>query len=129
MLYIYNIIRLNGVYMKHNNEISKESLPPELKTGLTKLGENIRTARKRRQWTIEEMASRMFVTRQTLSRLEHGDPGATLSVMVSALWVLGLEKQILNVAVPEEDKAGIFLERKHQPERVRKRSFREKADF
>jgi transcriptional regulator with XRE-family HTH domain len=115
--------------MKHINAISKESLPPELKIDVAKLGENIRTARKRRQWTIEEMAARMFVTRQTLSRLEHGDPGATLSVMVSALWVLGLEKQLFQVAAPEEDKAGIFLERKHQPERVRKHSFREKADF
>jgi transcriptional regulator with XRE-family HTH domain len=113
--------------MKHTNTIS--SLPPELKIGLVKLGENIRTARKRRQWTIEEMASRIFVTRQTLSRLEHGDPGATLSVLISALWVLGLEKQLFQVAAPEDDKAGIFLERKNQPVRVRKRSLLEKADF
>lgn len=115
--------------MKHFNAISKESLPQELKIGLAKLGENIRTARKRRQWTIQEMASRMFVIRQTLSRLERGDPGVTLSVMVSALWVLGLEKQLFQVAVPAEDKAGIFLEKKHQPERVRRRNDREKMDF
>lgn len=115
--------------MKPIYATSKESLPSELKIGLVKLGEDIRIARKRRRWTIEEMASRMFVIRQTLSRLEHGDPGATISVLVSALWVLGLEKQLFQVAAPEEDKAGIFLERKHQPERVRKHSFREKADF
>lgn len=127
MLYIYNINTINGAYMKHIDAIS--SLPPDLKTELAKLAENIRTARRRRQWTLEEMASRMFVTRQTLSRLEHGDSGATLFVLVSALWVLGLEKQLSKVAAPEEDKAGIFLERKNQPERVRKHSFREKADF
>ncbi|HCE43171.1 MAG TPA: transcriptional regulator [Lentisphaeria bacterium] len=129
MLLIYNTKPFNDVFMKHNTKGSKESLPPELRIGLAKLGENIRTARKRRQWTIQEMASRMFVIRQTLSRLERGDAGATLSVLVSALWILGLEKQLFQLAAPENDKVGIFLEKKHQPERVRKPSFREKADF
>ena len=71
----------------------------------------------------------MFVVRQTLARLERGDPGVALSVLVSALWVLGLEKQLFQAGAPDEDKAGVFLEKKHQPERVRNRSFREEADF
>lgn len=129
VLVIYNSNLYNGVFMKHIFARSKDSLPPELKNGLAKIGEHIKIARKRRQWTMEEMASRMFAIRQTLSRLERGDPGVTLSMLASALWVLGLENQFFQIASPEQDKAGIFLERKHQPERVRKRSSLKKPDF
>jgi DNA-binding XRE family transcriptional regulator len=42
------------------------------------LGEQIQIARKRRQMTLDEMSSRMFVTRKTLFRLENGLPGVSL---------------------------------------------------
>lgn len=69
---------------------------------------------------MEDMASRMFVTRKTLARLEKGDPGVSFAVFASALWVLGLEKDLLSIAAPEQDKIGIFQERKRLPERVRR---------
>ena len=68
---------------------------------------------------MEEMASRMFVNRKTLARLEKGDSGISLAVFVSALWVLGLDKDIRDVAMPELDQVGIFHERKRLPKRVR----------
>ena len=55
---------------------------------LTVLGANIRTARKRRNWTLEKMAGSMLVTRKTLSRLEAGDPAVGISVLAAALHVL-----------------------------------------
>ena len=115
--------------MKQNMSISKSSLPVEMANILLRLGDNIRIARKRRQWTIQDMASRMFVTRQTLSRLEHGDSGITLSVLCSAFWVLGIDSDFSELASPEHDKAGIFLERKNQPQRVRKNSNTKRPDF
>ena len=69
--------------------------------------------------TLEDMASRMFVTRKTLSRLEQGDPGVSMAVFASALWVLGLDRDLGEVAVPERDKVGIFRERQRLPRRVR----------
>lgn len=98
---------------------ARQSLPLPILQSLVQLGERIRIARKRRSITMEDMASRMFITRKTLSRLEKGDPGVSFAVFASALWVLGLDKDLLNIAVPEQDEIGIFHERKRLPERVR----------
>ena len=62
------------------NTTTKEGLAFPAQTATKILGENIRIARKRRSWTIEEMASSMLVQRKTLSRLEAGDPSVGLSV-------------------------------------------------
>ncbi len=111
------------------NRLSKNSLPPEIADVISRLGERIRIARKRRGITMEEMASRMFVNRKTLSRLEKGDSGISLAVFVSALWVLGLDKDIKNVALPELDQVGIIHERKRLPERVRASKNARELDF
>ncbi len=83
------------------------------------LGERIRTARKRRAMTLEELAARMFVTRKTVSRMEKGDPGVSIGAFASALCILGLENSLLEVALPERDEVGIFRERQRLPIRVR----------
>lgn len=114
--------------MSHENRIQK-SLPPEAATIISQLGERIRIARKRRAITMAEMASRMFVTRKTLSRLENGDPGVSLAVFASALWVLGLEKELAAVAVPEQDKVGLYREQKRLPKRVRHAEEANDLDF
>jgi transcriptional regulator with XRE-family HTH domain len=104
-------------------------LPPETIVALSRLGDHVRIARKRRGLTLEEMASRMFVTRKTLSRLEKGDPGVSLAVLASALWVLGLDKELLEVALPEKDTVGLYRERQRLPRRVRPSKERDDLDF
>ncbi|OGR07395.1 MAG: hypothetical protein A2511_07835 [Deltaproteobacteria bacterium RIFOXYD12_FULL_50_9] len=94
------------------------SLPPDVAHAIAQLGERIMIARKRRAITMEEMADRMFISRKTLSRLEKGDTGVSIAIFVSALWVLGLEKDLLEVASPERDTVGIFRERQRLPQRV-----------
>ena len=71
------------------NSRSIPGLPPDLANTFVQLGESIRIARKRRQMTQSDLASRMFVARKTLARLEKGDPGVSMAVFASALWVLG----------------------------------------
>ena len=95
------------------------SLPPDAAIIVAQLGERIRIARKRRAITMADMASRMFVTRKTLARLENGDPGVSLAVFVSALWVLGLEKDLREIAAPEHDAVGMYREQQRLPARVR----------
>ena len=104
-------------------------LSPEIVAALSRLGGHIRIARKRRVLTLEEMASRMFVTRKTLSRLEQGDPGVSLAVLASALWVLGLDKDLLEMAQPEKDKVGAYRERQRLPQRVRPSKDRDDLNF
>lgn len=78
---------------------------------------------------MEDMASRMFVTRKTLSRLEKGDPGVSLAVFITALWVLGLENDLYDIGVPERDKVGLYREQQRLPERVRPKAGKDELDF
>ncbi len=107
----------------------QNSLPTELIDAISQLGERIRIARKRRAITMEEMSSRMFVNRKSLARLEKGDPGVSLAVFASALWMLGLDKDLMKVALPERDDVGIFHERKKLPTRVRASNSSDELEF
>lgn len=105
------------------------SLPPDAAIIVAQLGERIRIARKRRAITMADMASRMFVTRKTLARLENGDPGVSLAVFVSALWVLGLEKDLLQIAAPDQDQIGLYREQQRLPARVRPTKSKDELNF
>ncbi len=109
--------------------LTSKALPSEIADTITILGEHISIARKRRNLTMEEMSSRMFITRKTLARLEKGDPGVSLAVFTSALWVLGLDDNLKNIAEPSQDTIGIFHERKKLPKRVRSVSQHDELDF
>lgn len=63
--------------------ITKRNLPPQVAAHILQLGERARIARKRRGLTMAEMASRMYVSRLTLSGLEKGEPGISLSVLAT----------------------------------------------
>jgi hypothetical protein len=64
----------------------------------------------------------MYVSQQTLIRLEAGEPGVSLQVLLSALHVLGLENNLLTVADPMTDELGISLEKRMLPKKIRKSS-------
>ena len=117
----------NGLNMIQKN-LAGKALPPGVREAIVTIGERIRLARKRRSLTMEEMASRMFITRKTLARLEKGDCGVSLAVLSSALWVLGLDEDLKNIAIPEQDSVGIYHERKKIPQRVRSPR-RDELDF
>jgi len=108
---------------------SLPGLPPEAVDAVSRMGNHIRVARKRRAMTLEALAARMFVTRKTVSRLENGDPGVSLGVLAAALWVLGFEKDMLKIAHPENDKVGIYRDRQRLPQRVRPSREEDDLDF
>ena len=111
------------------NSLSVTGMPLEINDIIVSLGKHIQIARKRREMTLDEMSSRMFVSRKTLSRLENGMPGVSLAVLASALWVLGFEKDLIKIAHPESDKIGIFKERQRLPKRVRSSKKKDDLDF
>lgn len=94
------------------------------------LGANIQTARKRRGWTLEEMAGSMQVTRKTLSRLEAGDSTVGVFVVAAALHVLGMLDGLEDVATPGKDAVGLFSEKQRLPQRIRKKKLhKNELDF
>ena len=98
--------------------LSKSALPATVTENMVRIGERICLARKRRSISQADMAARMFVTRKTLSRLENGETSVSLGVLLSALWVLGLERDILDLAAPEKDIVGLQMEKALLPKRI-----------
>lgn len=62
------------------------------------LGARLALARGRRKLTTMLFAERMGVSRNTLARLESGDPGVSLGMYLKALRILGLESSLELVA-------------------------------
>lgn len=71
---------------------------PSVAKQAQELGERIRLARLRRKLSTVLFAERMGVSRETLRRLEAGDPNIALGTYMRALRVLGLDKDIDAVA-------------------------------
>jgi transcriptional regulator with XRE-family HTH domain len=71
---------------------------PSITKQAQQLGERIKLARLRRKLTTVLFAERMGVARETLRRLEAGDPNIALGTYMRALRVLGLDKDVDAIA-------------------------------
>ena len=98
-----------------------ESPPAAVAEELRKLGQNIRTARLRRKWRMEDLASRIGVSRPVVSDIESGKPTTAIAAYLGALWALGLIDQMKPVADPDRDEEGKILERARSPKTARQR--------
>lgn len=85
---------------------------PHASRQMESLGERLRNARLRRNLTSVLFAERVGVSRDTLHRLEKGDPGISLGTYLRALRVLGLDQDLDLIA--QDDVLG----RKLQDERL-----------
>jgi transcriptional regulator with XRE-family HTH domain len=94
-------------------------LPLAVKRALAKLGEDIRNARLRRRITTTMMAERAFITRTTLRKVERGNPGVSLGIYATVLFVLGLTPRLAELADIRIDEVGLQLEEERLPQRVR----------
>jgi len=73
-------------------------LLPKVQKILEQLGENIKLARLRRKLSAEQVAERAGISRSTLWQIEKGTPSVTMGAYIQVLFVLGLEKDLLQVA-------------------------------
>ena len=88
-------------------------------TALKTLGENIRNARKRRRITMNLLAERAKISRVTLSKIEKGDPSVAIKYYASVLQMLGLLKNLEEVAAAKNDGVGVIIEEENLPQRIR----------
>jgi transcriptional regulator with XRE-family HTH domain len=99
--------------------VSAEVAPGKVVEAARRLGDNIRTARKRRRLRQGELARRAGITVQTLRRVESGALGTGLGAYLAALWAMGLESDIGTLASPDTDVEGKTLEAAKRGERIR----------
>nr|WP_314857770.1 helix-turn-helix domain-containing protein [uncultured Undibacterium sp.] len=90
--------------------MAKKSLTlyPNQTAQMAAFGERIRLARRRRKLTTTLFAERMGVSRETLRRVENGDPTVAFASYLSALQTLGLAHDIDQLA--SEDVLGRKLQ-------------------
>ena len=97
------------------------SLPLPAAHALRKLGREIALARRKRGISTADMAVRLFVSRDTLWRMEKGDPTVSSGTLATALFVLQLHDRLANLASPGTDSRALGLEESRLAKRIHRR--------
>jgi len=97
----------------------RANLPIPALRALRKLGQDLNDARRRRRITIELMAERAGLSQATISKIEKGDPTASMGAYSTVLFVLGLAERLYELADASHDLTGRQLEEEKLPKRVR----------
>lgn len=97
---------------------SSKSLPLPVKRALRKLGSDIADARKRRRISTQTMAQRAMISRTTLVKVENGDPGVSIGIFATVLFVLGMTNRLADIADASSDRTGLDLESESLPKRI-----------
>jgi len=94
-------------------------LPPLVRRSLSKFGQDLANARRKRHLTIAMMAERMGVAKNTYRRVEKGDPAVAMGAYAMALFVLGFGGTLGDLVDAKRDEVGLQLDEEHLPKRVR----------
>lgn len=104
------------------------ALPIPVRRGLHKLGQDIRDARLRRRLPTAIVAERASISRTTLFKLERGDPGVSIGIFATVLFVLGMGERLAELADIRRDEHGLALEEERLPKRIRPKGRRGPAE-
>ena len=96
------------------------SMPLPAERALRKLGRDLSLARRKRGISTNDMAARLFVSRDTLWRLERGDPTVALGTLFTATFILNLHDRLANLAAPGSDELALSLDERRLPQRIRR---------
>jgi len=96
------------------------SIPLPAAHTLRKLGRDLALARRKRGIATSDMATRLFVSRDTLWRLERGDPTVAIGTLATAAFVLNLHDRLANLAAPATDELALSLDERRLPKRIRR---------
>ncbi len=87
---------------------------------LRKLGRDLALARRKRGISTADMAARLFVSKDTLWRLEKGDPSVSMGTLATAAFVLQLHQRLGDLAAPSSDALALELDEQRLPKRIRR---------
>jgi transcriptional regulator with XRE-family HTH domain len=80
----------------------KQLLFPKHVQILELFGENVKLARKRRNYTMIQVAERADISRNTLYLIEKGSSSVSIGAVFNVLRVLGLQDDFLKLAADDE---------------------------
>ena len=93
--------------------------PYPVERALERLGANLRTARLRRNLTIQSVAEKIGTGPRPVSDAEKGKPSTSAAVYVALLWAYDLLDQLTDIAGPESDEEGMALSLSRERSRAR----------
>ena len=96
------------------------SIPLPAVNAVRKLGADLALARRKRGISTSDMAERLFVSRDTLWRLERGDPSVAIGTLATAVFVLGLHERLADLASPARDELALSLDERRLRRRIRR---------
>ena len=100
--------------------LKTRAMPLPAAHALRKLGRDLALARRKRGISTSDMADRLFVSRDTLWRLERGDPTVAIGTLATATFVLTLQDRLANLAAPASDDLALALDERRLPQRIRR---------
>ena len=83
------------------------------------IGENINTWRKLRHLTMEQLAFKANVSRNTIFRLEKGDPSVSFETVLNVTNMLEILDQVIDAFDPYKNDYGRMFADNELPQRVR----------
>src|SRR5579859_7896776 len=95
------------------------SIPLPAAHALRTLGRDLALARRKRRISTTDMAARLFVSRDTLWRLDKGDPTIAIGTLATAAFILQLDERLAQMAAAPTDRLGLELDQQRLPRRIR----------
>jgi transcriptional regulator with XRE-family HTH domain len=83
--------------------------PYQVEQAVKTLGANLRTARLRRNLSIEDVAAKIGVGRHVVADAEKGKLSTGIAIYAGLLWAFGMTEQLASVADPDNDEEGRLL--------------------
>lgn len=105
--------------MVATNKLQKAP-PYPVEQALKRLGESLRTARIRRQMTIEDAAERIGAGARAVRDAEKGKASTGMVVYAGLLWLYDLLEPLEGLADPLKDEEGLSLQAAKERVRARK---------
>lgn len=98
--------------------MAQPPLPLPAAQALRKLGRDFAVARRKRGISTTDMAARLFVSRDTLWRLERGDPSVSVGTLNTAAVGRQLHDRLANLVAPATDDLALALEEERLPKHI-----------
>ena len=97
-----------------------QNMPLPAAHALRKLGRDLAVAWRKRGISTADMAGRLFVSRDTLWRLERVDPTVSMGTLATAVFVLQLHERLAGLAAPASNDLALGLDERRLPQRIRR---------
>ena len=88
--------------------------PYRVEQAIKRLGANLRTARLRRNLTIDDVAEKIGTGSRAVSAAEQGKITAGIATYTALLWAYDILDSMSELANPAEDREGLALESKRE---------------